>query len=808
VWPLKDYVAVNPYFGLANRSFLAARAYLRMFSDCETLMPMTFFAAQFRDGKFGVVDINRAISELRSAGFEIAENGWEIVDKLAGSPSEESAKEPGEFRHSDRRVRTYADLAAKRVAIDWSEAIRDEIGKYCAAHYDDGQASWRSPGRHLSLYQAWRSLAVYDRNLEILGLSGFCGLVAELPQNPEAAILYLLERMGCPQKLWTTFLLAQVFSIPGWCAWAKYQDAANGDAVSRELFGLIAMRLAYDWGVSQALAVKIDWSAFTTAGELAYRVPADCSTSDVMLRFVCLRSSEIAYRRGLLSNFAPQESSNQERKLAQMVFCIDVRSERIRRHLEAQTDSIDTIGFAGFFGMPIEVMEFGTNSGRAQLPVLLKAQVQVHEQVSRNVPAAGEAEELLDCNRIAARRSAIRSWRKQWRGFQTSAIGCFPFVEATGLWFGWKLLTRSLGWNAAEPDGRLDGIAECKHYQLGPSLAGLAEQGLTCAKQADWAEGMLRNMGLTDGFSRLVVFCGHKSQTDNNPLAASLDCGACGGHSGEPNARLAALLLNQPEIRSMLAERGIDVPGDTHFMAAVHNTTTDRIEFFDTDSVPATHRADLSNLQRAVSAAETLTRQERMPTANKSAYRAVLRKAMDWSEVRPEWGLAGNAAFVVAPRAWTKHANLEGRAFLHSYEATADRDGKVLELIMTAPMIVANWINMQYYASTVDNHHFGSDTKTVHNVVGRFGILSGNGGDLKTGLPWQSLHTGNSYQHIPLRLQVIIAAPRDAIDRILDKHDLVANLVLNGWLHLIAIDQGKSYRLTEKNNWHEVSAEV
>ena len=59
---------------------------------------------------------------------------------------------------------------------------------------------------------------------------------------------------------------------------------------------------------------------------------------------------------------------------------------------------------------------------------------------------------------------------------------------------------------------------------------------------------------------------------------------------------------------------------------------------------------------------------------------------------------------------------------------------------MTAPMIVAHWINMQYFASTVDNDHFGSGNKTIHNVVGRFGILSGNGGDLMTGLPWQSLH--------------------------------------------------------------------
>ncbi len=79
---------------------------------------------------------------------------------------------------------------------------------------------------------------------------------------------------------------------------------------------------------------------------------------------------------------------------------------------------------------------------------------------------------------------------------------------------------------------------------------------------------------------------------------------------------------------------------------------------------------------------------------------------------------------------------------------------------MTAPMVVANWINMQYYASTVDPMHFGSGNKAIHNVVGRFGVLSGNGGDLMTGLPWQSLHDGVNYQHHPLRLLVVLAAPR------------------------------------------------
>lgn len=339
---------------------------------------------------------------------------------------------------------------------------------------------------------------------------------------------------------------------------------------------------------------------------------------------------------------------------------------------------------------------------------------------------------------------------------------------------------------------------------LGPTLRNLNQQGITTSRQADLAESLLRNFGLTSNFARLVVFCGHGSQTENNPLAAGLDCGACGGHSGEPNARLAAMLLNQPYIRAALDERGIAIPPDTQFMAALHNTTTDAIEYFDLDDVPETHRGDVQELLGHSATAAEQTRQERAPTMAHESSSGLCRRAIDWSEVRPEWGLAGNAAFIVAPRSLTKNLNLDGRCFLHSYDHTQDRDGTVLEKIMTAPMIVAHWINMQYYASSVDNPHFGSGNKAIHNVVGRFGILSGNGGDLKTGLPWQSLHTGNRYQHLPLRLQAVIAAPLEAIERVIGRHEHIASLLSGGWLHLVALEGGEIHRYTEGGTWQSV----
>ncbi len=324
---------------------------------------------------------------------------------------------------------------------------------------------------------------------------------------------------------------------------------------------------------------------------------------------------------------------------------------------------------------------------------------------------------------------------------------------------------------------------------------------MSLSQQVDLAEGLLRGFGLTEHFARFVVFCGHASRSSNNPLAASLDCGACGGHSGEPNARFAAMLLNQQAVRKALGERKIHIPDDTVFVGALHETTNDHVEFFDLQSLPDSHLGDMEELREKVAFAGGATKNER---ANQlfldDSNQRMASRSSDWSELRPEWGLAGNAAFVIAPRGLTCGIPLDGRAFLHSYDYEKDPTGAILEQIMTAPVVVANWINMQYYASMVDGDRFGSGNKTLHNVVGNFGLLVGSGGDLRTGLPWQSLHDGEEWRHQPLRLQVIAAAPRAQIETIVAKHPLLTDLFSGNWMHLIAIEGRSFYRFTRNRD--------
>lgn len=317
-------------------------------------------------------------------------------------------------------------------------------------------------------------------------------------------------------------------------------------------------------------------------------------------------------------------------------------------------------------------------------------------------------------------------------------------------------------------------------------VARIGSVGMTAADQIAWAEVALRMMGLTEDFARIVLLCGHGSTNVNNPYGSALDCGACGGHHGGPNARVAAALLNLERVRAGLAERGIDVPGDTHFVAGLHDTATDTVEILDEDLVPVTHRSDLLHLRRDLASAGRALAEERagrLPDGNRTPPTV---RARDWAQIRPEWGLARNAAFVVGPRSLTTGLDLECRTFLHSYRAEADPDGSGLETILTAPLVVAEWINLQYYFSTVDPDLFGAGDKTLHNVVGLHGVQTGPGGDLRIGLPRQAVFAGDRPYHEPMRLLAVVEAPRDRIAAIIDRNAVLWEMLGGGWVAMCA----------------------
>jgi uncharacterized protein YbcC (UPF0753/DUF2309 family) len=678
-----------------------------------------------------------------------------------------------------------ADLAGRR------DAVVHQVSQHCAAHFDAGQARWHAPvdGDDGGLWSGWRARIAADRGLHWpQGRGAALAAIARLPHDATAAVGHALQRLGVPAAGHAALLSAWLLDLNGWaaaCAWQRWQARLGGGDDPR-LAELLAIRAAWDTLLADALpaAMVADWAeGWTTADAL---VAAERARQHAGWERMAAREAQVqAELVAAITRTPPPAAATPPR--VQAVFCIDVRSEVFRRALEAADPGIATRGFAGFFGLPVDHRPLGTDWKQPQLPGLLAPALTLEE-----TPAGGDVDasgERSLAQALAGRRRARLAATAAWEAWRTTPAAGFTYVEALGVLSAGALLRQSLPEAPRPRDWALAGLSDDEAARLVPQLAVDAEAG------AALAAGVLGAMGMLRDFAPLVLLCGHGGCSANNPHAATLDCGACGGRSGEVNARALAVLLNDAAVRRALAARGIELPASTWFVAGLHDTTTDEVRLFDTAAVPASHRDALQALQQALQAAGDATRAERAPGLGlpplpaPALLRQLQQRAAHWAETRPEWALADNAAFVAAPRARTAGADLGGRVFLHDYDHRLDADRGVLTLILTAPVVVAHWINLQYLASSVDPERQGAGNKLLHNVVGGgIGVFEGNGGDLRIGLPWQSVHDGERLRHTPRRLSVFVEAPREAIDGVLAAHAAVRQLVDHGWLHLLAIE--------------------
>jgi hypothetical protein len=747
LWPLSSSVAVNPFLGHTDGPLWIAGAQLARASGTAVTMPRGWYRDRIASGSIKDEDLSAALADAPAA--------LRPADLAALKAACWSDARP------IRAVPTVASLCADASGVDWPGLIADRFTAWAAGYFDEGQALWAAPsgGSALAL---WRSWAVHDLTPEIVGLSGFARHVSDVPDGTLPALARATARLGLSPDALQSYFHQMLLSLGGWAQYARYrlwQSELSGGS-DGTLRDLLAIRLIWEEALFVRYEERIGGAWASAAAEHA--TPAR-PTRDQVIDSILQDAAERAAQRALAATLAdapPAAASG--RPALQAAFCIDVRSEVFRRALEGLDPSIRTLGFAGFFGLPTAHRRFASDIEERRLPVLLNPSL----HTCAGGPDVASADQSA---RVAARS------RRAWGRFRQAAVSSFAFVEAAGLLYLGKLMKDSLGLTRTpipgEPVPRLD-----------PALDLTSRVGI--------ASSVLRAMSLTTDFARIVLLVGHGANVVNNPHASALHCGACGGYSGEVNARLLARLLNDAEVRIALQDRGLEVPPDTVFVAALHDTTTDEVTLYADDLPRTVELQDLERVRTWLAAASTIARGERALRLPRTAGgSSVARRSRDWAETRPEWGLAGCSAFIAAPRHRTAGRPLGGRAFLHEYDWRQDTGFGVLELILTAPVVVASWISLQYYGSTVAPEMFGCGNKLLHNVTGGIGVLEGNSGPLRGGLAQQSVHDGERYAHDPLRLSVCIEAPREAITDILDRHAEVRALFDNRWLHLFALDQ-------------------
>ena len=812
-YPLETFIAVNPLAGLEDMPFeQAIRRAGDLYGVTGTLGEKAFRQLH-TEGRITDADLNRALARrypnlAEAPGVRIDGREWGALEILRaellhgiGTPTVK------------RRLTTHSEKYAPAVI----EAVDAQTSKWCAAFFGGG--AWPMPGRESGFYAAWRALAPSDRSVP----RGVRADLRKVTERPEDAVLDALTRLAVRDDDRIAYLQAHLTRMPGWAAhvqWCGSRDAGV------DLMGYLAMRLTYEALLlehrprrrSSAPAPETASvgapdpvpSARERATHLAgvLGVPgADEEKIGAIARILTVlpvstrellwqNAFEAHYRDGLLASLDRAASKRSGPAHTQLIACIDTRSEGLRRHLES-LGGYETFGFAGFFAVAIRFTDILGGASSDLCPVLISPN---HDVAEKAVPeAAGAlARQVAGVTRLAGAESAFHAAKE-------SLAAPFTLAEAAG-WVAAPLsAAKTLSPSLAAGIRRrlLDAVAPDAPTVIDLEAVPLQEQVL-------FAQVALTTMGLTREFSPLVVMCAHGSTTENNPYQASLDCGACGGQAGGPNARTAVAILNRAEVRAGLRGVGIDIPDETWFIAAQHDTAVDRVTLLDTHLVPEEHRGEVARLEDDLATAGAALAAERCATlpgatatlAPERAASHVTTRSSDWAQVYPEWGLAGNAAFIVAPRSVTAGLDLQRRTFLHSYEADVDTDGSALETILTAPLVVAQWINCQYYFSTVSPQIFGAGTKTIHNVVGGVGVIAGHTGDLQLGLPWQSVSDGERLLHEPLRLQAVVQAPLERIDEIVERNPILQKLFGNGWVALAARPEaGRPWQRWTRSGW-------
>jgi uncharacterized protein YbcC (UPF0753/DUF2309 family) len=725
-----------------------------------------------------------------------------------------------------------ADDETRDSVVD--DVVHPLLIRLSAAFFDQGVAHWTLPERDRGFLHASRVLLASAGTPEPTGLFGLRREMRDQLARATPALEVVVDKLttlAVPEDAWDARIEAELRALPGFAGMMRILENNPGLApfhvLPCSLVEFLAVRLTlvaiadanHHEGKGRGVGSSTERDAqgrvralvVTDVAELLclsaldiFRFDDDTFTAFLDEIDACddverRRLFQLAYeRRHEESVLAPlvlhrqhvDPKRPQPRPRAQVMFCIDEREESTRRHLEELAPDVETFGAAGFFGVAMHFTGLDDPHGAPLCPVIVTPQHAIRE-VSR-----------ADDRSVADLRSKRRrAWGRLSRVFTVGSrtlVRGWLLTTLLGLMSTPGLILRIL---APRLTGRLYGALGARFFpaptttltvdrQEQKSDEGLAI-GFTLEEQVERVQGVLAPAGITRGFARLFLVVGHGSTSANNPHESAHDCGACGGRRGGPNARLYAAIANRSEVRAALRARGIDIPDDTWFVGGYHDTCDDRVELYDTDAVPPTHREEFARLRGEVIRAATLEAHERARRFEALAHgddpdlglAHVEARAQHLAEPRPEYGHCTNSTCIVGRRASTRGLFFDRRAFLVSYDAENDAGDAFLGRLLSAVGPVCGGINLEYYFSFVDNEGYGCGTKLPHNVTGLVGVMNGAASDLRTGLPWQMVEI-----HEPVRLLLVVESTPERVRHAIDMNPVVKELVDNRWIRIAALD--------------------
>ena len=745
--PLKDFIHHNTLHAFQHLYFAdAVRAAARLYG-ATIAMPGGFYLDAYRDGRISDASLARALSDAFGDESERAAARTRMLAAPIESPRFAGAARAG----------LRAEWAARLGGVPLDRRSHLHLFRLIGAYLDQGLSIWRMPGAEdLGFFDAVARLARTSR----IPLGPFAAPTARelLGRPPREALARALARTLAREELAEAYLLETLLAQPGWAGLAAECERKPELLIGRRRIHLLdyaAITLVAEVGCLE-LELGNDFVPLDapSAELVPDRIPE--RTRDEVLLAVWHEAFEWSYYApvlGALSAPRPPQAPTPAPARAWALFCLDDRACSLRRHLEEIDPQIATFGTAGFFGFDFAYCGAGDAIASKHCPAPITPRhlvVETYEAVDR--PTGDDAPWWRRPVHLESHSNTlVRGWLLSY----TLGLGAALRLAAS-------VFRPSLAPVTAPPLSTVSGGARFQLMRTSDErTADGMWRGYTREELADRIQDLFRSVGAQPPWPELIVLFGHGASSVNNPYFAAYNCGACSGRSGAPNARAFAKAANRPDVRALLAARGLAIPESTWFVGALYDTTRDEATYYDYDvaRMPARFTASFEAFRKTVeemaasNAAERCRRFDTVPLkiAPRDAIEEVRARSISLFEPRPEYNHATNATCIVGRRALTAGIFLDRRAFLTSYDPMQDSSGDVLVSVLAAVVPVCAGINLEYFFSRIDPRTYGAGTKLPHNVNGLLGVCNGIEGDLLTGLPTQMTEI-----HDPIRLLIVV----------------------------------------------------
>ncbi|MBP9722728.1 MAG: DUF2309 family protein [Gammaproteobacteria bacterium] len=801
--PLEFFVHHNTLHHYEHLDFFEATKQAAFDYNCNTLMSDEYYLTQYKHRYINKKQLLASIAEHTNKyniklPVEIIYNlitykkYSDITDHKAinaiRSLREANTEQKGFF---------YKKAIIKDLNIDIDYIISPYLLKFFSHYFDLGFAYWPMANKNHGMLQSFCDLHNTCYLLDEDFIKKLSPIITEnRNKNSEQLILHILQQLNINNNDVGLYLFELTYRYKGWSSLIKSLEKHPGwlkkQQITPSFIDYVAIILLCEYAAIKSITKQLP-SVPVCRKKYKYAlkfITHYYNTLNNLPNLTELLNTAIPYltdnhRQQILHNafeqtlynkflhaYVKQKTYTRKNKYNyQIICCIDDREESFRRYLELDP-MCETFSYPGHFGLNIEFTAYFDKHARSLCPINQAAKFKVAETgylprklKLRSIFIWAELQWLSALSSKTILRGSIQSFI----GFISRGI---PFI--------FDIISPKITYRIKYKLAKfLNNSVITKLLYKNTEIT----DGLDLLARAKVAIDFLTTVDLTKQFSEYIIIMGHGSSSLNNPHEAAYDCGACGGGRGGPNARLMALVLNEPEVRKQLALANILIPENTIFIGAYHNTCSDDIHYYDLNInndniiVIKTHIANAAQLN----AKERCRRFDDVPFKKLPNYyiKKVQGRSIDLRQPRPEYNHATNAICIIGPREYSRNLFLDRRAFLISYNPKSDPNGAIISNIANTVVPVCAGINLEYLFSFMNNEVYGCGTKLPHNITSLTGVMNGHMSDLQIGLSLQMVEI-----HQPIRLCILIIADLKNIIKLLDNDSVFSRLVKNNWITL------------------------